>query len=358
MRSFYLFIPFCLLMLGCMTQVSASSSAADQAEDSFFMVSLPYQGEEVLGQSLNKAMAILLVRLTGKPNFLTTRVAQAYLDNPKAWLKTYNIVPKVEEGVQVGEWVVYTFLEDKLRQEFGQRTVSIWPLSERPETLVFGILEQGETVMFLDEKTLSYRPDVDFRGVLKQRGLSVKIPETSWFKKIPMIHDWTQNLKSGSEGGGFYLVFTLQLNALKEKRLVWALYNPSRHLVTDGLLTGEVAKELMTQMFDQIMDYYRTQPLTQSHHESHNETNREIIVVLHNVTTFEQLSEFEQFLHSRPDRVQDFVLVSMQADQVQYRIISSVAPEDMINWMASWPKAHLNQEKSSHQEIHLNGHLD
>ncbi|MCF6345580.1 MAG: DUF2066 domain-containing protein [Thiomicrorhabdus sp.] len=346
------------------TQASLALESKTEQVESFFKVTLPYKGEPSVHQSLGDAMAILLVRLTGQKQFLTSRVAQAYLKNPKAWLKTYNIVPRTEEGVLMGRNIVYTFLEDKLRQEFHQRFVPIWPLSIRPETLVLGSLHQGGTVTQLTDETLQYRVDAEFRAYPKKIKLPIALPSYQWDVPMPSETDSepfsptaSTVLKVLAKSNQHYLLrFQVQMRGGQKNRLIWVLYHSEGVQVVSGELIGGNVTTLTEQMFDDVMTYY-VQNYVQIKEQITDHDNvslQPILLTVHDVMNVKQMAQFESLLKSNPDTVRSVALVSMQAGRVQYRITPQMNYQAVLNWIEGWPESALIEGVSADNVIEIN----
>ncbi|MCF6298398.1 MAG: DUF2066 domain-containing protein [Thiomicrorhabdus sp.] len=351
MRSFRLLVLFLLLNAVSSVCVSAPMGVDKAQEHRLFTVTLLYHnGEQTIESTLQEAMATLLVRLTGQKTFLTSRVAQIYLKNPKSWLKNYDITPRVEEGVIVGKNIVYTFLEDKLRQEFRQRFMPIWPLSKRPNTLVMGALVQGGTLIRLDEARLDDRLDADFRHYPNKVMLPITLPNL--VNRIK--NDWILPVESAQTASGiqvilakldlpYLLSFKVVMNGGDNNRLTWALYDQSGEKKLSGVQNKGVVTILTEKMFDQVMQYY-AQITSQSPIEI--EPDRQTIqLTIYGVEGLDQMLFFERLLASNPQEIRSVELVSMQLGQVQYRITPQSTYQSVLNWIQSWPQLRLEESR-------------
>ena len=357
MRSFCLLLLFCLSSLVFTAQASFSVGSQTEQTESFFKVTLPYEGESSVNQTLEEAMAILLVRLTGQKQFLSSRVAQAYLKNPRAWLKTYNIVPRTEEGVLVGKNIMYSFLEKKLRKEFHQRFVPIWPMHLRPKTWVLGSLEQGGTIVLLNDKTLQYRVDAEFRDYPKKIKLPISLPLSTWrfpenSNKIATV---VQTILA-KKNRNYLLRFQVQMENDNKNRLTWSLYDIEGYPVFFGEQLGGQISTLTEQMFDQVMAYYVELGELEIHHN--HVVLDPVLLTIHNIMNVKKMAEFETLLKSKPDMIRSVELVSMQAGRVQYRIVPQMTYQKVVDWIESWPQTVFNQKKSKNRMIHLDMNSD
>ncbi|VAW48960.1 hypothetical protein MNBD_GAMMA04-1704 [hydrothermal vent metagenome] len=345
MRSFRLLILF--LLLGFVSSGYANQEAIQSK--SLFMVTFPYDEGQSVEQTLDDAMALLLVRLTGKKTFLTSRVAQAYLKNPKAWLKTYDITPRLEDGVTIGKNIVYTFDEAKLHKEFHQRFVPIWPLSLRPKTLVVGALVQGGDFIKLDQNTLQYRLDADFRTYPQKIQLPMSLPVAPFKSYLMDWHLSADTVKTRSAVQAilaksnlpFLLSFQVVMNGLQTNHLTWALYNSMGEQVLVGKEQGRVILALTNQMFDQVATYY-VEHYKSSLQQQEKETEKQSILLnIHKIGRLDQALLFERLLKEQPEMIGSVTLVSMQAEQVQYRITPQMSYQAILNWIQRWPQSVL-----------------
>lgn len=356
MRSFRLLTLFLLFSF----VFSAYAQEDTEPSHDLFVVTFPYDGDPSFEKSLNEAMSLLLLRLTGERLFLSSRVAQAYLNNPKAWLKTYDIIPRLEDGVSVGKDIVYTFSAVKLRQEFRQRFVPIWPVLARPKTWALGVLIQGDREIKLDSNTLQHRLDADFRRYPQKMRLPVELPsdaikmlardwmlpedtaQSAWMVQA-MLREFPQD---------YVLNFKILLKGAEGNYLSWRLYNAQGDRVLDGVQSGQVITVLTRQMFDHVIAYYVQKSQTWSSPEAGGEP-AEIMLGIHNITQLEQVVFFENLLKEQPELVRSVVLVSMQAGRVQYRISTHMSYQTILDRIQHWPQTVLIEDDPANQAIEL-----
>ncbi len=372
MRSFQRLMQILFLPLFLSISLGALANSNENPKGDFFTITLPYdvdvyepsqdasplpiQTEELFEQSLQKAMAILLVRMTGQKKILHSRVGKKYLSNPRIWLKTYDFSPRVQEGVAVGQNILFSFLGDKLQKEFRNRFVPIWPASERPNTLVMGSLVHGKTLIKLDGNEMQYRLDLAFREYPQQIKLPITIPEfaerlstNQWIlpvessetlKIIPSIQSLLAQTKQA-----YLLSFKAIMSDAYQYELNWVLYNQKGEPVLTGVQTRETGggnfSDLTNEMFDQVMTFY-AQIYLQALHRHKTETDTQVMsLTVHNVQNPQPLLEIERLLKSQPAMIDSFELVSMQAGKVQYRMSTLVGYQRIVNWVKQWPKMTL-----------------
>jgi len=367
MRSFYLIILLFMVSVVSSVQASLFSGQSPIKSADFFTVVMPYDDldlvqtsaknqvplknkGQVLDDLITQAMEVLLVRVTGQKSFLQSRVGKAYLQNPKAWLKTYDITPRMEEGVQVGKNIVFQFAQAKLKAEFSKRFVPIWPQSIRPKTLVMGSLVQGGTLVKLNQDAMRYRADVEFRHYSRQMALPIYLPNTSTNWVFPVDPSLTvSNIQEtlARTDNDYLLSFKLTISHRSLPRLSWYLYANSGAVISSAEAKGEDQKILMQTMFDSVMAHY-----VQINSEKAFNVNQ-IVLNIHNVTQAEQVLAFERLLGSEHAMVKSFELGSMQADKIEFKIVTQSEYRTIRAWIQSWPQSMFIEDFPNSQQINI-----
>lgn len=371
MRSFQLLILFLWMSTAAMVQaavVPSNMPSNETSRSNFFTVVLPYDeasdqhkkdASHVFEAKLQKAMTILLVRITGKQDFLNTHVGKAYLKNPKAWLKTYDFTPRMAEGVSVGKNIAFTFFGDKLQKEFRNRFVPIWPLTERPKTLVMGTIVQEGTRVKLDEHKMQYRLDVEFRHTPQKIRLPIALPK---FEHSPFVTRWIlpaddlasqaiQEMLAHTEQT-YLLSFKADLNGHQKNHITWTLFHKTGARVLTGNMRGGRFLDLTEAMFNQVMAHYVT--ISQENKRAFKALDRPpIILNIHNITQTEQLLVFERLLKNPNSMITSFSLVSLQAGRVQYRMSSQADYQKVLNWIKTWTAYTFMDQSAENQQIDI-----
>lgn len=356
MRSFPLFT--LLLIMFALQTVQAAEKLASGSD--FFTVVLPYdvaQGQSVaissnaaimastksqdnhskkaLNDAIRHGMALLLVRVTGQKTFLSTLVAKSYLKNPRAWLRAYDITPRMEDGVQVGQNIVLQFSEQKLNAEFSQRRVSIWPISLRPKTLVMGSLVQQGEVIRLDQETMRYRLDVEFRDYPQQMALPIRLPgSTSNWVRPAVPTQTVSQIQSllASTNQDYLLSFKLLDSGNSNNLLSWYLYSRTGSLVTQGQQEGPDRQALMQTMFDQTMQRY----VTIANQESMDV--KQLTLNIYQLTDADQVMAFNALLNSQEGMIISAQLASVEANQIQFTVAYQGEYQAVVDWIRAWPQ--------------------
>lgn len=145
-----------------------------KAEDSFFTVDVEVTDFEQskLDNYFESAIRVLLVRLTGNPDIVLHPVARQLINQPRAWVRNYQLVNRQADGVVLGQDVRVEFNNLRIINQLQQAEIPIWPQVQRPKIVVVGDwLQRGLRADFSQEG-LEFRPDLDFRAYPTSIGLT------------------------------------------------------------------------------------------------------------------------------------------------------------------------------------------
>ncbi|GKT12180.1 MAG: hypothetical protein ISEC1_P1155 [Thiomicrorhabdus sp.] len=365
MRTFSLFA--LMLLVSALSTVQASPLAASKVLKSadFFTVVFPYDealteitspnGEAerktrqgILNTAIKHAMTILLVRVTGQKSFLISEAGQEILSNPRALLRTYDITPRVEEGVQVGQNIVLRFSEHKLRAALKARDVAIWPISARSTTLVMGSLVRKGQLLKLNQENMRYRLDIEFRDDALQMMLPISLPKSTqnWiFPVDPMrMLNRIQEVLVASDHD-YLLSFKLLAKGGAKNRLVWNVYSDSGAVISHGEFEGENIQMLIQGMFEQVMAAYVEIDSQQAL------TINQFVLNVHNLFDATQIQALEKLLKSQMPMIRSSQLVSVQAGRAQFNVVYQGERKKLLKWIRSWQIANLMQMPATSNQI-------
>ncbi|MGM0540947.1 MAG: DUF2066 domain-containing protein [Pseudomonadota bacterium] len=383
MRSFRLFI----LMLS-MSVIQAGQAAEklgektpgiDRSDAYFFTVVLPYDrdidrssavsdkegvvktapsksakgGLQALDQAIALGMETLLVKITGQKSFLGSAVAKGYLKSPKYWLESYHIKPRTEEGVQVGQDIVLQFSAARLNAAFKNHRISIWPLEQRPKTLVMGsFLQKGELLKLTQDK-MHYRVDIEFRDYPLQMALPISLPvsEDLWvFPVSPERSNSTISEVLLTTDHDYLLSFKLQALADSKYELSWYLFAPSGVVFAKGERRGAHQQPLLESMFEQVMQRYAL--FTEKHYSE----AQEITLNVSNIVNTGQIRILEAQLKANQPMIKSARLLSIQSGLAQYRIEYQGDYQQIVDWIRQWQLTDfISQSQNLHQvDVKLN----
>ncbi len=392
MRSFRLFILMLLMSVIQAGQAAENlgkkTSGIHSSDVSFFTIVLPYdhsidrsspisdkngslvlvktptsqkaltaKGVKKSQQALDGAIALgmetLLVKITGQKSFLGSAVAQGYLKNPKSWLDRYDLKPRTEEGVQVGQDIVLQFSAARLNVAFKQHRVSIWPLEKRPTTLVMGsYLQQGELLKLTQDK-MYYRVDIEFRDYPQKMALPVNLPESSELWVYPVSPERSNSTISEvllTTNHDYLLSFKLQVLDGSKYTLSWYLFAPSGVVFAKGERSGTNQHQLLETMFGQVMQRYAL------FSQKNSSETQNLTLNVSNITKAGQILMVEAQLKANHLMIKSARLLSIQSGLAQYEIEYHGDYQKVVNWIRQWQLTDfVSQSKNLHQvDVTLN----
>ena len=386
MRSFRLFI---LLLL--MSVIQAGQAAENRGEKissiplnetSFFTVVLPFDQDiervnpvtenvgsagaiktaplqdaltaksaKIQQQALDKAILIgmetLLVKITGQTSFLESAVAQGYLKKPRSWLERYDIKPRTEEGVQVGQDIVLTFSATRLNSAFKQHRVSIWPLGQRPTTLVMGsFLQKGELLKLTQDK-MRYRIDIEFRDYPQKMALPISLPSSDKSWVYPVSPERSNSIIEElliTTNHDYLLSFKLQALDDSNYELFWYVFAPSGVVFAKGERRGANQQQLLETMFAQVMQRYALFA------QKGVSKAQNITLNVSNIFNADQLQAIEAHLELNNLMIRSAKLLSIQSGLAQYEIEYKGDYQQVVNWIRQSKLMNfVSQSKNLHQ---------
>ena len=360
MRSFNLL--FVIMSLLVVQQVQSADSAV--MPESFFTVTLPYdaalqpvqQGNslgknDLLSTQTQKGMKILLMRLTGRTQLITSKIGRDYIKNAKNWRASYNIKPRVEDGVAVGKNIELHFDIKRLKKAFSEQHIKLWAVNQRPKTLVMGTFVQQGRLEKLNQEILDYRVDVDYRDIPKQLGLPIAIPEerAQWVFPVepnPSDSKVQEILVSANQPN--LLSFKLVSIANGKYELSWYLFTLNGSILAQNESVGFDRQVLMRNMFENVMHQYVKLSAVQNIRQNHLYLN------IHQVAFGDQINQLEEELKQQQPMIRKVNLVSLQAGKVQFDVEYKGDYQTVVNWLKQWSAVQFVSTLSNQQEIDVN----
>ena len=360
MRSFNLL--FVIMSLFVVQQVQSADSAV--MPESFFTVTLPYdsalqpvqKGNSVVNNDLLSAqtqngMQLLLMRLTGRPQLVASKMGQSYIKNGKNWLASYYIKPRVEDGVAVGKNIELHFDSNSLKKAFSEQHIKLWAVTQRPNTLVMGTFVQQGRLEKLNKEILDYRVDVDYREVPEQLGLPITIPEERALWVFPVEPNSSDSkIQEILVGANQQNLLSFKLVALADGKyeLTWYLFALNGSTIAQNEAVGLDRKVLMQTMFETVMQQYVKLSAVKNIRQNHLYLN------IHQVAFGDQINALEEELKQQQPMIRKVNLVSLQAGKAQFDIEYQGDYQDVLNWLKQWTKVEFVNALSNKQEIDVN----
>lgn len=352
MRSFQLFSV--ILSFFLLVPSSQANSSVIPAE--FFTVTLPY-GDSVdaaakvpLDSYAQKAMPVLLMRLTGRSELLESKLGQSYINRAKKWLASYYIKPRLEDGVVVGQNIALRFDANRLKQAFQQQHIKLLSAAQRPPTLVMGAFIQQGRLQKLTEETLRYRIDVDFRDYPQALKLPIKVPDSANHWIYPV--DASNNLSKVQEA----MIRESQQNLLSFKlqstngqyQLGWRLFALNGDTLSSGSSKGKQRNALYQTMFNDAMQQFAKITAVQTLQKNH------IWLQVNQIGFGEQLKMLEKDLLAQQPLITHVMLKQVSAGQLNFDIEYQGEFQSLINWLQTWNKVEIINSDPAAQKIEVN----
>jgi len=332
--------------------------------ESFFTVTLPYDSalqsvqkgnsvvkNDLLSAQTQNGMQLLLMRLTGRPQLVASKMGQSYIKNAKNWLTSYYIKPRVEDGVAVGKNIELHFDSNSLKKAFSEQHIKLWAVTQRPHTLVMGTFVQQGRLEKLNKEILDYRVDVDYREVPEQLGLPITIPEERALWLFPVEPNSSDSkIQEILVGANQQNLLSFKLVALADGKyeLTWHLFALNGSTIAQNEAVGLDRKVLMQTMFETVMQQYVKLSAVKNIRQNHLYLN------IHQVAFGDQINALEEELKQQQPMIRKVNLVSLQAGKAQFDIEYQGDYQDVLNWLKQWTKVEFVNALSNKQEIDVN----
>lgn len=271
-----------------------------------------------LDDSLLDAIKIELVRLTGNPEFILQNEAQTFIQNPKAWLKSYRYEPYEQDGVRVGTFLVFEFDQERFYDYFQKQGLVIWPYANRPVTYVMGSQLIAGTLVKLNRQNLSYLPKMDFRNKANQLGLPYEVPSNKGQWIYPDSTDGFNpripDLLQGTEAS-YLLSFQVVSDMDGSERFKWQLFNRNGQSLLQAEASGSSSNVYFEATLQQLMQTYSASYREQA------EFLGSLTLVVKNVTSVERLTKAEEALIDLKPIVHQARLSAVSEKQATFEIV-------------------------------------
>lgn len=300
-----------------------ANSAWGAANINLFKVEQPIDKFEQseLDALLSSAMQNLLVRLMGGDQILSHQAAQAYLNSPRRWVKSFQLENREADGVVIGKKWVVEFDRERLLAQFHKDDIHIWPIANRPKTLMIGWWYQQGLKVTLSQESLQYRVDLDYRDYARLLALDVGVPALDAnYVGLPESLDLTTDSLAwdllAAQAEGYDYILMLKADVIGDvTRLDWVLYSSrnGEKLVADELI-GEAFLPLAESVFQRMMTRY-----SQGYRDAIGHLSL-IQLDIKSITHFNQLERFEQFLSRLKPTVTEIRLLEVDGQTARYEL--------------------------------------
>ncbi|SFR58582.1 DUF2066 domain-containing protein [Thiomicrospira sp. ALE5] len=234
-----------------------------QASEDFYTVDIEVESfqQAELDNYFAEAIKVLSVRLSGNPEITVHPAVQALIQQPRSWVRNYQLVNRQVDGVVLGQNVRVEFNSARVIEQLQQATIPVWPESERPTILVLGDWLQSGLRADFSAEGLSFRPDLDFRGYPDMIGLpQIYLRDTNTYSSLELVpvpsnlnQRQLQQLKTQFQSASHVLVLSAQVvgEVVQVRGQFYDLL--TGQLVWSELALGDTLQSLIEDQFDRVL---------------------------------------------------------------------------------------------------------
>lgn len=309
-----------------------------QAEMNLFVVEKPIESyqEGDLDELFKSAMRDLLIRAVGANALLQTAAADTYLSRARQWVKHYQFVNREVDGVVIGRKLVVEFERERLLNAFQRDQIHIWPVSERPKTLLVGQWEQRGLAVNLSDESLHYRVDLDYRDHAALLGLPISLwPDDRFYQDVNIVAIMQQSvlppewLTLWRERGQDYVMLFKADVIGTVTRFEWAVFSLSTgKRVRHADESGEVFLQLLTASLESLLSTY-----SREYRESAGSLGL-LQIDIHGLQTYDDFVKLEQALLRQRPRVQDVKLIKVEPHKVRFELVYQGYYADVVKHLS------------------------
>lgn len=330
-------------------------TAQAQSDLNLFVVEKPVEKyhSSQLDDLLTSSMRDLLIRVVGGEAALSLPQADQYIENARQWVKSYQVENREVDGVVVGQKLVVQFDQNRLLRDFQKDGIQVWPLSERPTTLLVGQWEQQGLEVNLSDESLQYRVDLDYRTYANLLALFMTEPEKeAEFKginpeRLVSRAKLSKELDAMASSAGADYVLVFKADVIGEvSSLVWSLYEREtgeRVLQSDE--TGENFLSLLQGAFDSLLELY-SRPYREG-----ADSYGLMGLTVEGIPSYEALIQMERFLKQLRPALNEVSLVEVDGEQVRFDVFYQGRYSNVVKLMEGVPNLRLVEESIFGSEL-------
>lgn len=302
---------------------------------------------------LTAASQIMLLRLTGRLASEKLPAGELFIQQAKRWLKSYNWVPVLQDGVKVDEQLQLNFDEPLIQAFFEEQGLKLWPKLLRPKILVMGAMVQQGTVQKLTAAQFKYQSNTSLLPAGEKFALPLSAPVAlePWIyplnpqKQIGVIQDWL--IASQSDYLLTYKVDTQDDNqgTTSQYELSWRLFSQAGEDISRGRLFGVDRLELLNEVIPRIMS--RLVDVT----EKKLTQQAQLRLNLVQVEAAEQLIQAKQTLQQDFPTINTLHLSEVEGDLAQFAVDFNGGFHDFLIWLQKHPSFSVVHESEALHQI-------
>jgi len=243
-----------------------------------------------------------------------------------------------------------------LNAAFKNHRVPIWPLEQRPRTLVMGnFLQKGELLKLTQDK-MRYRVDIEFRDYPEKMSLPIDLPVSDQLWVFPVSPEQSNSTISEvllTTNNDYLLSFKLQVLSDSTYELSWYLFAPSAVVFAKGEGRGNNQQQLLQTMFEQVMQHYALFA------QQNSSEAKKITLNVSNIVKADQIQIIEAQLKANHPMIKSARLLSLQSGLAQYEIQYQDDFQKVSDWIRQWKLTDfVSQSKNLHQvDVKLSPHI-
>lgn len=326
----------------------AAQSVQAQSDLNLFVVEKPVEKyhSSQLNDLLTSSMSDLLVRVVGGEAALNHPQAETYIEKARQWVKSYQVENREVDGVVVGQKLVVQFDQNRLLRDFQRDGIQVWPLSERPRTLLIGQWEQQGLQVNLSDESLQYRVDLDYRDYANLLALFMTEPEKEAEfnginpERLVSRNQLNNELVSMANSAGADYILVFKADVIGDvSSLVWSLYErESGERVLQSDETGEDFLSLLQGTFDSLLELY-SRPYREG-----ADSYGLMSLTVEAIPSYEALIEMERFLKQLRPALNEVSMVEVDGEQVRFDIFYQGRYSNVVKLMEGVPNLRLIEE--------------
>lgn len=296
---------------------------------------------------LSFANEALLLRLTGNPSYKLTPAGESFIAQNRRWLKSYNWIAVMQEGVKVDERLKLNFDEKLVSEALQAEKMPVWPVMLRPSLLVMGSVVQQGTLQKISYSQAQFQQNVSLLQAGDQAAVNLSLPQTAndWVypvdaaQSLGLIQDWLMATRQD-----YLLSYQLRLQD-EQKELIWRVFGQDGSEISRGRLLATDTVELLNQMLPQVS--LRLVEKTQKTLE----TQAQLRLNLLKVNDAESLFAAQKQLKQDFPTINQLILSEVEGDLAQFDIDFQGAYSDFLIWLQKHSEFRVVHESEALNQI-------
>ena len=303
----------------------------------------------------------LLLRLTGRPSYAITPAGQKFIAQDKRWLKSFDWVPMMQEGVAVGEQLRLNFDQSIVNSAFEAEQIKLWPAIVRPSILVMGTYVQNGNLIKLNQSQMESQALAPLLEKSERMGVKLAIPVSveNWVfpvepeQSVDKIQEWliasekdyllsyklsTRNVNTNFSSGR-------QLAEKQQYEISWRVFANSGKEIIKGRTFGDNQALLIKKMMPMVTA--RLADLT----ENKLKKKAQLYLNLLQVSDAELLIHARGHLNQELPTIEKLHLSELEGELAQFTVNLKGTYQDFLGWIQQNPNFEIMNESEILRQI-------